>query len=356
MPLVEFARFLSAKTEASIVVDAKLDQRPVTLEVTEQSLPAVLGVVARRLGVELDSKGSLYYLGSLRPQDRGVLVRRVRRLSPTELRAAVETLVTHETGALAAFDDGLLVVGDRVEVLERLDSLLDRVESSDSPAWVVQLYLVSIGDQEAADLGVDAVPAADIALAFAAASQGGSFASATLTGGLDAVLRASRETSGISVVANPTFYMADGGTVNYSRGNRVPIPRRSVSDQGTVQTVGFDLIDVGLSVQCQLRELSIDRASLSVDLEMSEIASIGELGAPSTTRESYTVAGPVTSGGVYLLGSVERSEVSKSAAAWLRNGFTHRHDNRLLQVWARAMLVSGASLTLPDVGEGEGGE
>src|SRR5687767_13838600 len=81
VPLHEILRYLAQETGASIVAEQGLDVRPVSLEVYEQELEDVLGVIARRVGVEVSRTGSLYFIGHLRSEDKGVLVRRATRLN-----------------------------------------------------------------------------------------------------------------------------------------------------------------------------------------------------------------------------------------------------------------------------------
>ena len=169
MPLEGVLRELSDQTKVSIVAEAGLDQSPVTLDVIDVPVDEVLGVIARRLGVQVTRTGSIYFLGSLRPEDKGVLVRRVRRLSANELSDSVSVLLS-QNGSVRAHEDGLVIVGDRVEVLARVVELLDRIERADTSSWVVQLHLVQLSDRALADWGLDVEPAADIGLAFASAS------------------------------------------------------------------------------------------------------------------------------------------------------------------------------------------
>lgn len=356
--MAEFVRWLSNQTGSSIVVSRSLDDVPVTIEVVNQTPDEVLGVVARRAGVQVTRSGNLYFLGDLRREDRGVLVRRVRRLASEDIQAAVDTLRS-EYGSSAAFADGLLVMGDRVEVLTRINELLDQVEQAESPTWVVQMYLISLSKTEIADLGFDATPAADVSLAFASNSHTGLAgasalgASAKLKGGLDALLRFARSRSGETLFAQPLFYLADGASAEMVRGDRVPVPRQTVSDQGTVTTAGFEFVQTGLQLSVRLREVTESAAALDADLSLSSVTGFVQA-APITTQETFKTRAIVASGGVYLLGSIERSDLKRSDAVGLKVGDAATAEARTLQVWARAVRVGGPALQGGRDAAGEG--
>ena len=259
MPLRDFLRYVAARSTVSIVAEKNLDSAPVTIEVNNETVGKVLGVVARRLGVQLTRTGSLYYLGTLRPEDRGVLVRRVRRLDKEGLDAVLKVLPS-ENGRFTSFADGLVVFGDRVEVLERVNELLDRVETQSAPSWVIQLYLVAMHHSDLTELGLDSVPALDVSATFAMQSRGGDAVpgvsgQVSVNGGLRSVLRATRDKSSVHMVAQPLFVLLDGETSHFGVGERVPVPNNTVSDQGTVSTTGYTDVQTGLRIEVGLREL-----------------------------------------------------------------------------------------------------
>lgn len=320
------------------MVEQRLDAEFVTADFRNETPSEMLHVIARRLGCEVTRIGSLYYLGTLKREDRGVLVRRVRRLSSDELHECVRVL-TSDQGATATFSDGLCVIGDRVDVLSRIDELLNQVEQADSATWVVQLYLVSLEAAAIRDLGFDVRPTVEVAATFAAASGGAAGApAAALTGGLNAVLAAAASNSNAHLVAEPLFLLVDGGDSEFVRGERVPVPRRVVSDQGTVTTEGFEMIQTGLTCRVSLRELRADAAKMTLDLSMSDITRFVE-SAPVTREDAYRTQAEIRSGGVYLLGSLVRQADSDKQLGGLLTQYGQQRTDTVMQVWGRAYRV-----------------
>jgi type II secretory pathway component GspD/PulD (secretin) len=251
-----------------------------------------------------------------------------------------------ETGRLYVGVDGLIVVGDRANVLARVDEMCDGIVDAPAVTWCVQLYLVSINEQNLADLGLDAKPALEVAYTFSAASAGlGRVGSplggrAELEGGLAAVLRAARESKGVHLLAEPLFVLVDGGSATFKNGETIPIVRRTENPQsGNVTTTGFDVFDTGLSVTCSVREMGQSAARCQVKVENSQIVDIVD-GVPRTTREGLDSDVVMVSGGVYLVGSLHRQRREERQSGWLSLGRYTKESTDLVQVWARAYRVS----------------
>ena len=212
----DLIQWLTDRTGASIVVQEGLDDRRVAMEIHGQSLMEVLDVTAARLGVTLDRRGRLFYLGASRPDSRGVLVRRVRRLSMEELSQAVQAHVSSD-GRLAVFEDGLLVVCDKVQVLERIVDIINQVEAADSPVWCVQLHLLALSDTDSRELGLESTPSLDLAAAFATGTGVGITAKSVMaSAGLQTALKVAAARGASSVLGQPCFLLADGQEATFA--------------------------------------------------------------------------------------------------------------------------------------------
>ena len=320
---------------------------PVTIDATNQPVDQLLTVVARRAGVQVSRSGSLYFVGSLRKEDKAVLVRRVRRLTPDELGKAVQPFLS-DNGDLATYGDGLLIVGDRVDVLERVNDLVNQIEATDSGVWCVQLHLVSLTDTQARELSLTTEGTLDLATTFAAASAGHIDTSGLLSGSLSAVLEFARLNATSSIVAEPLYYLRDGEKARLFRGDQVPIERITfANDANNVgrELKDYEYRDTGLDITVQLRELAIDSATLTIDAALSTVSGQAVNGAPIFAREEYNTAAPVRSGGVYLLGAIERNDSTREKTMGWTMGGKKTNERRVLQIWCRAVRVQGDGLT-----------
>jgi type II secretory pathway component GspD/PulD (secretin) len=342
-------RDLASLAKVSVVVEQSLDSHLVTIDVREQTVDEILAVVARRAGVRLTKHGSLYFLGQVAREDRGFLVRRVRRLGKAELMEVARTVVS-DMGSVAAYDDGLVVIADRAECLVRVSDLFDQVEAHQVPTWCVQLYVVSLSESDVHDLGMDCKPALDVSLAFASASHHSLTGLASigpstdLAGGLDAVMRAAKTRDTVSVLAEPLFYMCDGKSSRMNRGEKVLVPKKTITgNSGVAETTDFTPIDTGFIVELEIREQGPESLLVKTSVELSEITSVVE-GLPQIANERYENAAIVRNGGVYLVGANPRQDRREAKALGLNFGDTTRQSSRLLQVWCRACRVGSPTL------------
>jgi hypothetical protein len=116
-----------------------------------------MGLVARSVGADAARIGGAWYIGELSPEDRGVLVRRVPGYPLPELRAAVLS-ITSTDGRASVLEGGVIVVGDRVELLERVTELLDGVEQARGGTWSVELCVVSGSAVASSSGGLEGLP------------------------------------------------------------------------------------------------------------------------------------------------------------------------------------------------------
>jgi type II secretory pathway component GspD/PulD (secretin) len=341
MNLGAFLRSLADEAAISVIVEGELEGKTVTMEVRDQPVDQVLALVARRLGVDLKREGDLYYLGMAKPEDRGVLVRRVRRLSQTDLSQALGVFGGQQNRA-AQFADGLIVVADTVGVLARVNEMLDQIEAADTSVWIVQLHLVSYTRNAADELGINLEPAAKAGLAFAtgsaAATAGTSF---ELAASLDAVLQVAYSRDDVAVTAAPMFILSDGEKSSFVQGDRVPIPRRTVSPEGTVTTAGFDFVQTGVNVELALRETEARGARVDVTLSMSDVKRFVE-SAPVTGEERFQTSAVVKAGGVYLLGTLVKDRVQGRRVLGWQAGDYATYQAQVVQVWIQAYRIGSA--------------
>lgn len=343
MPLVAFARMVADRASVSVVVSSRLDDRPVSLEVQDVTVGSVLALVARRLGVELTYSGGVYFIGELRPEDRGVYVRRVRRLDREGLTGAVETLLS-QNGRVQAYDDGLVVVGDRVEVLHRVAELLDRVESAAADSWVVQVHMISTRDGDMSALGLETTPALDVAATYADASSSSPDGGSTeLLASLRALLRAERSMEAVELVTAPMFVLVDGGTATLADGDELRVPQFSISEFGTQTVTGFEVVQTGLSVDVSLRDLGSGRARVELRTSMSSVVGFIEDTLPTINTQRYQTNAVVRSGGVYLVGALRRNERLEGVDGPLRSLRRTEREDRTVMIWLRAYRIDGAA-------------
>ncbi len=343
MQLREFVRLVAQKAEVSIVVEDDLDERLVSVDVRDQPVSDVLSAVARRLGVQVSRTGDLYFLGELRAEDKGVLVRRVGRLNKEDLLLAVKTL-TSENGRVVVDVDGLLVVGDRVEVLRRVEELIDRIQSAEAKAWVVQLYVVGLSRRAIDDLGIDFAPALDVAVTYATAADPAAIFN--LNAALSTLLSYEQSSGEVATLAAPTFVVRDGDEARTFVGETIPVPKRSVGVSGNTATVEFVEVEAGLDVFVSVREVGQRQGLLKVEIDRSRIKGFVEE-SPIITSERFSTTAVVNAKGVYLLGELQRGDFESSTGGSFRLGRREVDQWDVVQVWARTHAIADSVISSP---------
>ena len=335
MPMTDFLRYVADTAGISIVCDQSLDNQLVNVNVVNTDVQDVLSAVARRAGVDITEQGGVFYLGTLKPQDRAILVRKVKRLTADEIKDMVQTLAS-EVGRVAASTDGLVVVGDRVRVLQNINSMFTQVEHAQTNTWILQMYLISGTNTSARELGMDTTATLDIAATLA-----NSRSKLDSLGAFNAVLKSARSNSRYEIIAEPMMLITDGGSSSIQDGETIPIPRRTVSDSGTVNTTGYDYVETGVVVNTGLREMSSTAATCSLEIKMTQVTSYVD-SAPVTSGQTFKTTAVLESGGTYLVGSLSRQSSNNDRSGAFINTLKSTKDNATnVEIWLRCYRIKG---------------
>jgi type II secretory pathway component GspD/PulD (secretin) len=335
-PLPALLRQIADKANVSLISHSSLEKAKVSIEVKDAPVSEVLAAIARSLDRRLTRIGGIYFLGPVEPEDRSSLVRRVRRLTAEELSKITE-LFRSEHGRSFVSGDGLVVVADRVEVLQRLSSTFDQVETADVSSWVLQLVVVALGESTKNNLGITT----SLTAKFAANLASPSLVSHDATAVFSALLESVHDSHDSFLVTQPLVVVRDGSTSVIRRGEDVRLAKRSTSPYGTSEVTGYELIKTGLTISAGLRDDTSDHANLLLKLELSSISGYQD-NLPIVTTQGLDSQTSLVSGGVYLLGSLEASSLDRSlGGSPLPLSFGRQRTAHTLQIWAKAYRIGG---------------
>jgi type II secretory pathway component GspD/PulD (secretin) len=308
----------------------------VSVDVVDTDMDVVLAYVARRIGAEITRQGNMVFVGNLRREDRGWLVRKARRMSGDDAKRILTTMKT-ENGNVDSTVDGIVVVSDRVRVLQSMSSMLDRVESQPATTWIVQLYMISTADKGTRELGFDTSATLDVSAVLADRT----FTRVT-DGKLQAVLRAARTSSNFDIIAEPMRLMVDGGASTIKDGEKIPIPQRTVSNNGTVTTTGYTYVDTGIIVKAGLREISPRRANCQLTVDLTQVSGYVE-SSPITSGQNFQTAAILESGGTYLVGAMScKSTTYEKGGAFFDSVRGRSDDDGTVMIWLRCYRIRGS--------------
>ena len=329
MPLAHFCRILSDTFNVGIVYSDTLNSKVVTAEFKNTDIDTVFTVLSRQLAVDLVQIGNTYYLGQLKDEDRGIFIRKVLSHDEENLKNIIETLMSSQ-GKGKILSGRVVLVSDKDFVIRRMIESFDSLDKLNSATWVVQLYFLVLRKDALAEGGLSMSTSGTISYNIAESSiDVKDFKIEGLFSGL-------LESSYADLFASPMLVLRDGVNGTWSDGQRVPIPKRSVSDYGTVTTTGFDYINTGLEVNVNCKESKLG-ASLQLNISLSDIQSYVE-GNPLTSQTKVNVDTEVIPNKIYLLSELQRYSLldreEKSAL------FSRNKGKSIIQVWGRVYKIN----------------
>ena len=336
--LGSFARQISRDYGVSLVIEERLEDKRVSLDVSDVPIDRVLGMVARRVGAELTINGDLYYVGNLQPEDRGVFCSRVTVMLPADVDTMIGALLSTD-GDVFVDGRGVCVVADKIGVINRVHEVIGMVESMERDVWVCQFHLVTVRRADINDFGIES------SLSGVVNSSGKSSEVQ-----FSAVMDSTGTRGSSKVVSEPVFLTNDGEKVTFDMGSEVPIVTSSIDAQSGRLSENLTFKRVGLSLESTITGTGQDNGTLSYTLRDDRVARYNNDG-PVITGANVTGRVDVVSGGTYLLASYTANDVTDLVSFWDRWGLLGRDVSEVTQLWLRVARVSAAESGLSEGGE-----
>lgn len=324
MPLGQLFRLISDHFLIGIVYSEKLEGKVVNAEFKETDLNTVFTVLSRQLGVDLVKIGNTFYLGEIKSEDKAILIRRVLSQDESSLKNILDSVKSPE-GRCTIAPGRLVVVSDTDFVIRRISEVLDDLDTYSVPSWIVQLYFLVLRKDALAEGGLTMTTSGS--LSYNISENTINLENFKIEGLFSGLI----ESSYADLYASPMFILRDGIKGTWSDGQRVPVPKRTVSDYGTVTTSGFDYIDTGLKVVTSCTQSKVG-AYLQLDISLSDIQSYVE-GNPVTSQTQSNVCVDLVPNRIYLLAELQRySMLDKQQHISL---FSRDKGKSVIQVWGR---------------------
>jgi type II secretory pathway component GspD/PulD (secretin) len=340
MKINDFAIWFSKEFGKGIIYSSAHNDKLIYAELREASQQEICNAVARHLNTGMVDLGNTFFIGELSLNDVGVYVKRVKGVKIEDLRKVVANLTSEKSVEGYVTDDGIVVVIDTESSLLAYSRAFDVLESLDSGAWVVQLYMFDFKKSQLKEFGIDLTGSGNLAVRFLQDSIGGfpqSVADHTFNSEfvLEGLINVARHSDQVSIVSQPLFVMRDGSDFNFENTESIPQVKRVVSGEGTVSDSDVNFIDVGLKINVKLRELSRG-ALLNLKVSNERIIELTPEGFPRINRTSVSSETPLNSTGVYLVAQTSYEEVSKGKVTF---GFSDKKSTSTLQIFARVFKL-----------------
>lgn len=333
--LRQLSEYLAVATGKTIVVENAHLDKTVVLDVKQETLEIIIHLAARQAGSGVVVLGSAYIIGEVKPEDYGVMVRRVPGLNRDDLGTLLTAVGTGQ-GRVYAGADGLAVVADSIYSLMRMNEAFDRIMDTAAATWVVQLYFLADGDHRDRELSAG--------LEFEA---GYRFADASASGrrdrleyAFDSWLRAKGSSGKAVMRQSPMILTSEGSRAVMHSGRNIPVPKKTVSDGGTVSTTDYDMVKDGLDLDLLVRDGGQGAGVLELRLSVGQVDGfVGD--APITAERRLETTVRVNGGGVYLLGLLEGMSDIRERGGFLSAGGRTKAETTRIEVWARVYRIGG---------------
>lgn len=185
--------------------------------------------------------------------------------------------------------------------------------------WLLRVVVFEVSDRVERELGVD------LSVGASFDATGGDVAQPVDTPFLAPALAGIRAAFAVAALAQlsetgtesrirttGTLYLLEGEPARLNQGDRVPVPRRTVSPEGTVETTGFDYIDTGFTLDAQGTRVP---SGLRLELAPTLSAVTGFVeDAPIFAQRSVEGVVIVDSGQWVILSGLSRLESSRNTS------------------------------------------
>lgn len=205
------------------------------------------------------------------------------------------------------------VVGDRLVVVGKpreLDAIAEGIDvlTEGPDGWLLSVYVFQASEELSTELGVSLGLGAKVDVSAVLTRGAAVFTGPRAEFLLSAVGRASQAGSSTRLVTEGSLFVLEGRDASMSQGEVIPVPRRTVSDQGTVTINGYEQVRTGFQFTATARRVP---GGVLLDLEptLSQVTRfIGEVPATSERTVRGTVV--VSDGDWVVLSGLD-------AASWL---------------------------------------
>ncbi len=297
----------------------------VTVELERADAEAAFRRVAEAAGVDVEYRdGVVTFIGSGKPES---VVMPIGYSEPSQLEGALVTA--------AGGDAKVVRVGDRLVMRAKPDGIaraiaVARALHQGPDGWHVDARVVEVSDRLRTELGLG------VSVGGTSTISAGWTGPVVKVGQIDLMgtLRAAEASGEARLVTSGRLHVLEGSRAELQQGDSVPVPQRTVSDQGTVTVTGYTFVQSGVTLSLGVRRVPAG-VLLDANVELSTVTGFIE-GAPIIGRR-HSVGSVVVESADWLLLSVLEAEATSIDRDGLgsRIGLGRRTDDRS----SRSVLV-----------------
>lgn len=212
------------------------------------------------------------------------------------------------------------IVKDTVDGMRRIEMMFDALLAAEGQ-YLVEVQFIELSRSLTRRLGIDWNLSGVMQFDAAVASRNID-TNATLSTVLQATIEADENQRFARLLTSATLCCIEGKEAELQTGQTIPVPQRSISDQGTVTTTGYQDIDTGLLLKVGVNREPNGLLRVMIEPELSQVSGyVGE--APIRTRRVLKTSAVIAPGGVIIVGGsiVQNQTHSKDGLPYLAQAF-----------------------------------
>jgi hypothetical protein len=321
VPFGQAMSILTQETNAPIIWSVTLDSTFASGIFNGVPLSSVLDVLARRAGASVTEIGGVFYVGEVRKEDRAFIVLRIPPVAKGEFLAAVKQSCSIE-GAVSVVGSCVWIC-DNMESLRKLVSAVETIRERSERSYVAEIYFIRVNEDHFVQLSAD--------LEF---KQIDIFSSAFNVEQLfEMFVNADVSTGWSQISQRPVLYLSEGRKVMFSDGKEITRERKTLTENGAVETTGYTKFQDGLQLSLLLNRVSDSFYTVDVDLSVSIFDKTDKATIPATDKSELKSAGLlIQDSQVYYIGSLRRDNRSSKGGLFSFDG-NKSHD--MITIWLR---------------------
>lgn len=349
VPFKTAAIRVAEQAGVSVVVSStKEDSQPVSVSVTDVDAEVVFRSLAEQVDLEADYVDGVVTFKKHDKAAQFIQFMRPGFDSIADVEQVIRTVVGGG-GEVSRLGDRLIVSGS-AEVVRRANEFHKLLQVGPD-GWLVEVRAVAVSRTFSRRMGLDFTVGGTLEVADGIGDDALT-AAFPLTGAgaswlARAILEASESAGDTTVLTFGTLFVLEGRTARFNRGQRTPIPQRTVSSEGTVTVTGFDTVQTGFQV-----DVSAQRVPRGVLLEVNPSISeiIGFVDERPIVSESTTSSVAVVKSGDWLiLSGLDAGSYSKDSSGLpsFRALQSDVYDDASVLVLVRATRVHSSAPEAP---------
>lgn len=299
---------LAAQAQVAVVVPPIAEETVLSVEFSDIDAEDAFKSVAERLGMVAQFEKGMVQLREPRTVAQAVTAIRSGFEEAPDLARVLEK----HLGARATVQpmgDRVFVSGDD-DTVQRVESVRPFVDIGPD-GWLLEVVVVQLSERFASAIGLSWSMSGQVRSILGDESllADGAFTGLAALAAVEMIAEASESSREAALLTSARLFVLEGQDASLQQGDVIPIPRRTVSNFGVVETTGFDYVNTGFTLRVSAKRVP-GGVRLALEPSLSSVTGFVEQ-APIVTTSRVSSSVVVVSGEWLVLSGLESSTLDR---------------------------------------------